>query len=457
MFSVKIVSKNIEDMKELDKFNLDLRRRSAYQEEKGQYVVPAILNKEQIEQIKQAGYAVEILSDIKKIACERVHEISNYNRFIEEDAPLEFAELTTQGYMTADEVEASLINLSSKYPNIVTIIQLPNRTWEGRISHAVRLRAGTKQDRIGVLFTGSVHAREWGGSDICVNFIVNLLECYKNHNSLIYGNKKYSEEEVRTILENLDVFVFPDVNPDGKEYSQKHNFLWRKNRNPNGSTDEKFMGVDINRNFDFLWNSGIGTSANRSENIYRGTAPFAEPETKNVKYLFDTYPNIEFYMDIHSYSGLILYNWGDDSNQSSDSNQNFQNHTYDGKRGIPNDGVYGEFIPEPDQRIEVTIADRINKALSAVRGSHYKVQQAVGLYPTSATSDDYAFSRHIVDPSKKKVYSFVIEFGEREEDGFVPPFTEMQNIIKDVDAALTEFCLAATSSVISRELVGSST
>jgi hypothetical protein len=70
-----------------------------------------------------------------------------------------------------------------------------------------------------------------------------------------------------------------------------------------------------------------------------------------------------------------------------------------------------------------------------VRGNHYTVQQAVGLYPTSATSDDYAFSRH--------VYSYTIEFGET----FVPPFNDISNIIKDVCAAMGELCWVISSDV----------
>jgi carboxypeptidase T len=82
--------------------------------------------------------------------------------------------------------------------------------------------------------------------------------------------------------------------------------------------------------------------------------------------------------------------------------------------------------------------------LSRVRGREYRVTQAVGLYPTSATSDDYVFSRHIVNGSDQKIYGFTIEFG-KEETGFIPPFSEMQNVIKEVDCALTEFCIAVAT------------
>jgi len=80
----------------------------------------------------------------------------------------------------------------------------------------------------------------------------------------------------------------------------------------------------------------------------------------------------------------------------------------------------------------------MNSALEQVNGSRYTVQQGVRLYPTSGTLRDYAFSRHYADNLKRKIYSFTIEFGKE----FVPPFSEMKNIIKEVNAAMTEFCVA---------------
>ena len=56
---------------------------------------------------------------------------------------------------------------------------------------------------------------------------------------------------------------------------------------------------------------------------YKGRAAFSEPETRNVNYLFDTFGNIQYHVDIHSYGGIILYSWGDDKNQSKDPRQNF--------------------------------------------------------------------------------------------------------------------------------------
>jgi len=454
-FSVRIVARTLDGLWGLDRFDLDLKKRAARQEGSDRFVVPGILSEEQIEQVKSAGYTVEVVSDLTEVARERITEVSRTNRFADTRGVADFGERAVLGYMTADEVESALTNLHTLHPDLITLIALPHQTWENRTSHAARLKAGTKPDRPGVLFTGSMHAREWGGSDICINFLVSLINAYRSQTALAFGGKTFAAAHVKTILENVDIFVFPNVNPDGKHYSQTHDpssgsyqgVWWRKNRNPNTAVDPSNPGVDLNRNFDFLWSSGIGTSATASSYVYKGQAAFSEPETRNVRFLFDNYNNINYFVDIHSYSELILYSWGDDNNQNSDPGQNFQNVAYDGKRGIVNDTLYREFISSLDENTLKNLAGRMNDALTAARGKHYTVQQSVGLYPTSATSDDYALGRNIVNGLKNRVYGFTIEFGTE----FVPPFAEMNKVIQDVCAAMTELCWAATSDVYIRD------
>lgn len=52
------------------------------------------------------------------------------------------------------------------------------------------------------------------------------------------------------------------------------------------------------------------------------------------------------------------------------------------------------------------------------------------------------FSHHITNESNQKIYGFTMEFG-KEEIGFIPPFSEMQNVIKEVSSALTTLYMAA--------------
>ena len=74
---------------------------------------------------------------------------------------------------------------------------------------------------------------------------------------------------------------------------------------------------------------------------------------------------------------------------------------------------YKEHIPKDDHDMVIYLANMMNGALAMVRGQPYKVEQSVGLYATSACSDDYAYSRHIKHKNDNKVYSFTIEFGEQ--------------------------------------------
>jgi murein tripeptide amidase MpaA len=152
--------------------------------------------------------------------------------------------------------------------------------------------------------------------------------------------------------------VFPDVNPDGKNYSQTRDVWWRKNRNPNTTAGHHTTpGVDLNRNFDFLWDSGIGTSSNPTNPVYKGESAFSEPETCNVRHLLDTYQDIGYFVDIHSYGRLIMYSWGDDNNQTTNPEQNFTNTEYNGKRGTVDDTLMENLSPpRTRKRLKTSLA-----------------------------------------------------------------------------------------------------
>jgi len=153
--------------------------------------------------------------------------------------------------------------------------------------------------------------------------------------------------------------------------------------------------------------------------------------------MFDKYPNIRYFIDVHSYSEDILYSWGDDDDQTSNPSMNFQNAAYNGKRGIAGDVKYKEYIPTTDKTTAVNLANKMKSAIQAVRGRVYKVEQSMDLYPTAGTSDDYAFGRHFVDNKKAKVYSYTIEWGSPSNPTpFHPPYPEMQKIIQEITAAL---------------------
>ena len=340
-------------------------------------------------------------------------------------------------YLSTAAIEACVQYLAATYPAICQLIVLPEPSVQGRTSRAIKIAKGGG-DRHGVLFLGGVHARELVNPDALLAWCLDLCEAYTTNTGLTYGPKVFEASTVKLLVEALDIIVFPLVNPDGRVFVQSPagDPWWRKNRNPNPGQPCK--GVDLNRNYDFLWASGIGTSAAACSDVFKGATAFSEPETRNVRSLLQNHPNIDCMMDVHSYSELVLYPWGDDENQSTDPAMNFQNPAYDGLRGTAGDALYKEYIPAADADWLHSTGERVRDAIAAVRGRVYTVEQSIYLYPTTGTAHDYAYSRHIIDVNTHRVFAYTLETARE----FQPADAEAQNVISEISSGFTEFCIA---------------
>ncbi|KAF1358563.1 zinc carboxypeptidase A 1 precursor [Lizonia empirigonia] len=336
------------------------------------------------------------------------------------------------GILNADEVYTAMKGLEKEYG--LELFTAPYKTFEGNtvVGGVANKAEKIKKDKQHIYFTSGIHARERGGPDNLIYFISDLL----------YGNKTYTNSDVKKALGAGIVFI-PMTNPDGVRHDQANSNLWRKNRNPASSTPgvNASVGVDLNRNFDFLWNftktfdpSVSPASTDPSSQAFYGTAPFSEPETRNMKWVYDIFPKIRWFIDVHSAAGTLLYSWGDDINQSTDPKQSQFNPAYDGKRGVVNDTLYREYIEEEDWYNVELQANRTTAAMMSVGARTYVPQQAVGLYPTSGASDDYSASRWY---GNKKLNKFGYP------TNFYPTAEEyVQNII-DTNAGFMEFILIA--------------
>lgn len=166
--------------------------------------------------------------------------------------------------------------------------------------------------------------------------------------------------------------------------------MWRKNRRPvpAGHSNATCTGVDINRNYDFLWDfpqffhpaAPIRNSTDPCDaEIYIGPGAVLEPETKNAVWIFDQFPQVRYFIDIHSFSETILYTWGDGTDQTTNPDMNFRNLLYDGKRGKPNDTVYREYLKPSDKTAVLKPAKEMRGAIKAVRGQTYKSNLLVSI------------------------------------------------------------------------------
>ena len=350
------------------------------------------------------------------------------------------------GYLTSSAIEACIAWVNSTFPSLTQLIRLPETSVEGRVVRALRIRSPGGGDRNGVLLVGGTHARELINPDLLAALAVKLCWAYTNGTGLTFGGKSWSKTDVKLAVDGLDILIVPLINPDGREHVQSPTGYqwWRKNRRVNSDGSR---GVDLNRNYDFLWQWIIGqTSATPSNDTYHGSAPFSEPETRNVRWLLDRYPNITCFVDVHSYSELILYPWGDDNTQTTTPSQNFLNPAWDGLRGTPGTG-YAEYMPAADKTKFHNRGVKVRDAISAVRGRSYVVEPSFDLYGTSGGSSDYVYSRFYRGFGARKVWGYVFETnflgpGNDWQYGFQPPYADALEVMNEVQSGLLQFMLS---------------
>ncbi|MFO7275008.1 MAG: M14 family zinc carboxypeptidase [Bacillota bacterium] len=167
------------------------------------------------------------------------------------------------------------------------------------------LRIGKRRDgsRTGVFIYAQEHAREWVTPLVALETAARLLYNYRTH------------KPTRELVDNLDIFILPSVNPDGGHYSFYDYNLQRKNLVNHGGPAYKDpalrnqWGVDLNRNFAVgsVHDGYVGGSTNPLSSTYAGPAPLSEPEARNEVWLVENFPNIKFAMNVHSHGGYFMW------------------------------------------------------------------------------------------------------------------------------------------------------
>lgn len=181
---------------------------------------------------------------------------------------------------------------------------------------------------------GSIHAREYTPAELLTRYAEWLVNGYG------------TDPEATWLMDNYTFYLVLQANPDGRKKAET-GLSWRKNvNNSNGSCSANSVGTDLNRNFPFHWNTVAGgSSGNACTDTYRGPVPQSEPETQHLMNLVAGTPNASgvysgglfpdrrgdanssaapddyqgLFLDIHSYSQLVLWSWGDTTSPAPNS------------------------------------------------------------------------------------------------------------------------------------------
>jgi murein tripeptide amidase MpaA len=311
-------------------------------------------------------------------------------------------------YRTVAQLDQLTNLLAQFFPQLCSRFTLPEPSVQGRAVHAIRLRAGSGPERRGVLLIGGTHSRELMNPDLLVELAVHLIVSCRNGTDVVLGNRTWSATDIKIMMETLDIYIVPCINPDGRIFVMTVDDMWRKNRRDNPGTP--CDGVDLNRNLDLLWGVTEGqTSCSPCSDVYAGPSAFSEPETRNVRHLLDT-RRIDVFADVHSYSELVLYPWGHAPTQTTDPGMRFTTLPTGNCQPIA-DPNYEEYMLPRDLTRFRTVAQRVVTAIADVRGRTYTPQSGIALYPTTGTHSDYVYSRHIANANVRKTYGFTLETG----------------------------------------------
>ncbi|QWC85957.1 hypothetical protein KLP28_04285 [Nocardioidaceae bacterium] len=331
-------------------------------------------------------------------------------------------------YRTLADYNREMRQLAQKNPRLVSLIELPHESVEGRTVYGVEIARNVKRvddGRPTFLLMGVHHAREWPSGELAMEFARDLV---KN----VGSNKRITRlaSRARTVVvpvvnvdgfrlsrtdgEFVDLRDANDIDPldgstsvlatPGQAYKRKNCSVAGVTSLPAGSCRATVtspggfgVGTDLNRNYSGFWGGpgAAGDTPDTGDSLggplnptYRGPAPFSEPETQNIRDLVAS-RQVTMLISNHTFSNLVL-------------RPNGVAPTTIGPDGDP----VGD---APDERALRQLGRRMTEA------NGYQNIHGWELYDTTGTTEDWSYNA-------TGGFGYTFEIGE---DEFHPPFAEV--------------------------------
>jgi murein tripeptide amidase MpaA len=276
-----------------------------------------------------------------------------------------------QAYHTYAELTADVAATAAAHPDIVSMFSI-GKSYQGRDIWAVKISDNVTVDENEpeVLYDGGTHSDEHMGVEMTLHIMHWLVNGYG------------TDPRITNIVNNREIYIVFEVNPDGAEYdiSGGRFHFWRKNRQPTPGT--RAIGTDLNRNFGYRWGLEGNTSRNPFAITYRGPRAFSAPETRAMRdFLASRVVNgrqqIRTAITFHEAGRLVMWPYG---------------YSY-------------VDIPPDMTRDDHAALVAIGRHMAATNG--YRPEQASDLYLTSGTTRDYEYGVY-------RIFSYTFELSNRD-------------------------------------------
>ncbi|XP_011355536.1 carboxypeptidase A4 isoform X2 [Pteropus vampyrus] len=271
------------------------------------------------------------------------------------------------------QIYREMDSIAGDFPDLVSRVKI-GHSFENRSMYVLKFSSGKGSRRPAIWLNAGIHSREWVSQATAIWTARKIVSDYGK------------DPAITSILEKMDIFLLPVANPDGYVYTHTQNRLWRKTRSLNPGSP--CIGVDPNRN----WNAGFaakGASDNPCSEVYHGPHANSEVEVKSVVDFIQEHGNFKCFIDLHSYSQLLMYPYGYTNKKASDAD-------------------------ELDE-----VARRAAEALASLSGTQYHVGSIfTTVYQASGSSIDWAYDNGIK-------YAFTFELRDTGHYGFLLPSNQI--------------------------------